>query len=69
MNFTQSLTNVTCYNCGEKGHLASSCPKRKGQGAASAITARNRGPAARGVTVSSKSILRGSSQRARAQNQ
>lgn len=69
VNFSFSVTNVTCYNCGEKGHLASACPKRKGQGGVPQTHKRHRGPAVRSVMIASKSSPRGSSQRARAQNQ
>ena len=30
-NGHQNLSNITCYHCGEKGHYANSCPKKKSE--------------------------------------
>jgi hypothetical protein len=32
--------NITCYGCGEKGHIVSNCPKNKGKPAQAPTTAR-----------------------------
>ena len=47
----ESLKHRTCFNCKEKGHLASNCPKKQEQGA-SAQTRHQ--PAARGTSKTSK---------------
>ena len=44
-----SLTGVTCFKCGEKGHMAPTCPKKREQGAAERT--RSRSPSARGINA------------------